>query len=225
MKKTIMRTRNVVGATLTTIAMALCTISSAQEQQTTTENSLAPKIGIKAGVNLSNLYIDNIEDENMKVGLNAGVFAKIPVAKGFSIQPELLYSSKGTKATYNNVLAGEGEYRFNLNYVEMPVLAVFNLGRNINIHAGPYVAFLAGANIKDIDSDGSENGVTDLKADNFNRFDFGLAGGIGFDFQNFMVGARYNYGLTEVGKSGSLSGELTKDSKNSAVSLYIGLGF
>jgi hypothetical protein len=225
MKKTIMSTRNLVGAALTTIAMALCTMASAQEQQTTTENSLSPKIGIKAGVNLSNLYVDNVKDENMKVGVNIGLFSKIPLTRGFSIQPELLYSNKGSKLTYDNIIAGQGEYRFNLNYIEMPVLAVVNLTKNINIHAGPYVSFLTSANVKDLNSDGSENKVTDLKADNFNRFDYGLAGGIGFDFQNFTLGARYNYGLHEVGKSGSLSGDLTKDSKNSAVSLYIGLGF
>ena len=220
-----MSTRNLVGAALTTIAMALCTMASAQEQQTTTENSLSPKIGIKAGVNLSNLYVDNVKDENMKVGVNIGLFSKIPLTRGFSIQPELLYSNKGSKLTYDNIIAGQGEYRFNLNYIEMPVLAVVNLTKNINIHAGPYVSFLTSANVKDLNSDGSENKVTDLKADNFNRFDYGLAGGIGFDFQNFTLGARYNYGLHEVGKSGSLSGDLTKDSKNSAVSLYIGLGF
>jgi len=225
MKKTIMSTRNLAGATLTTIAMTLCTMASAQEQQTTTENSLSPKIGIKGGVNLSNLYVDDVKDENMKVGINIGLFSKIPMTRGFSIQPELLYSNKGSKLTYDNIIAGEGEYRFNLNYVELPVLAVVNLTKNINIHAGPYVSFLTSANVKDLKSDGTENKVTDLKADNFNRFDYGLAGGIGFDFQNFTLGARYNYGLGEIGKSGTLSGELTKDSKNSNVSIYIGLGF
>jgi len=225
MEKATMRTRNLVGAVLTTMAIAFCTVASAQEQQTTTENSLSPKIGIKGGVNLSNLYVDDVKDENMKVGINIGLFSKIPMTRGFSIQPELLYSNKGSKLTYDNIIAGEGEYRFNLNYVELPVLAVVNLTKNINIHAGPYVSFLTSANVKDLKSDGTENKVTDLKADNFNRFDYGLAGGIGFDFQNFTLGARYNYGLGEIGKSGTLSGELTKDSKNSNVSIYIGLGF
>ena len=225
MEKATMCTRNLVGAVLTTMAIAFCTVASAQEQQTTTENSLSPKIGIKGGVNLSNLYVDDVKDENMKVGINIGLFSKIPMTRGFSIQPELLYSNKGSKLTYDNIIAGEGEYRFNLNYVELPVLAVVNLTKNINIHAGPYVSFLTSANVKDLKSDGTENKVTDLKADNFNRFDYGLAGGIGFDFQNFTLGARYNYGLGEIGKSGTLSGELTKDSKNSNVSLYIGIGF
>lgn len=196
-----------------------------QEQQTSSENSLSPKFGIKGGVNLTNMYVKDVSDENMKVGFNAGFFAKLPVARGFSIQPELLYTSKGAKETYNNFLEGKGEYRFNLNYIELPVLAVINVAKNFNVHVGPYVSYLAAANIKDLKDDGTIHNVTDLKADNFNRVDYGLAGGFGIDISNFTLGARYNYGFREVGKSGSLSGELTKDSKNSAISLYIGLGF
>ena len=121
--------------------------------------------------------------------------------------------------------AGEGEYRFNLNYVEVPFLAVFNLGQHFNIHAGPYAAFLTSSNVKDMNDDGTIEGVEDLEVDNFNRFDYGLAGGVAFEFSNFTIGGRYNYGLKEVGKSGNLSGELTRDAKNSVASFYIGFGF
>lgn len=211
-----------IGGTLVAGSKAV-----AQEQQAMGESSLSPKFGIKGGVNLTNLYVDDdVSDENMKVGFNAGFFAKLPVTRGFSIQPELLYSSKGAKETYNNFILGEGEYRFNLNYIELPVLAVFNLAKNFNLHVGPYVSYLAGVNIKDLNKDeGTIDEVAELDADNFNRFDYGVAGGLGIDISNFTIGARYNYGLKEIGKSGSVSGELLKDSKNSAISLYIGIGF
>jgi len=198
---------------------------NAQEQQTAGEATLSPKFGIKAGINLSNLYVDEVEDENMKLGLNAGFYAKLPITRGFSLQPELIYSNKGAKLRYDNFVLGEGEYRFNLHYVELPVMAVINVLPNFNIHAGPYVSFLAGADIKDMNDDGSIENVRDLNADNFNRFDFGVSAGLGFDIQNITLGARYNYGLTEIGKSGSLSGQLTRDAKNSAISVYIGFGF
>lgn len=197
----------------------------AQEQQTSAESTLSPKFGIKGGLNLTNLFVDDVNDEHMRVGLNGGVYAKLPITRGFSIQPELLYSGKGAKLEYNNFLEGSGEYRFNLHYVELPVLAVINVAKNFNIHAGPYVSYLAGANISDLKDDGSISNIKDLKADNFNRFDYGLAAGLGIDVQNFTIGARYNYGLHEIGKSGSLSGQLTKDSKNSAIQLYVGFGF
>lgn len=207
-------------------ALMMISISAfAQEQQTSAENVLRPKVGIKGGVNFTNLYVSDASTEHMKAGFNAGIFAKLPVTRGFSIQPELLYSVKGSKDTYDHFVEGSGEYRFNLGYMELPVLAVVNVAKNFNIHAGPYAAYLVSANVQDVNSDGSIKGATDLNSDNFNRWDFGLAGGLGFDIENFTIGARYNYGLSNIGKSGSLSGDLTRNSKNAGFSIYLGFGF
>ena len=205
--------------------LALSLGASAQEQQTVTDSGLTAKFGIKGGLSLTNLYVDNVSSEHMKAGFNAGVFAKLPVTRGFSIQPEILYSVKGAKDTYSNFVQGDGEYRFNLGYIEMPLLAVVNLAPNFNLHAGGYAAYLVSANVKDVNSNGTIEGAQDLNADNFRRWDFGLVGGLGFDIQNFTLGARYNYGLSNIGKSGSLSGDLTKNSKNAGVSIYVGFGF
>src|SRR5882757_6294482 len=136
-------------------------MASAQEQQTSTDNGLKAKFGIKGGLNLTNLYVADVSNDRMKAGFNAGVFAKLPVTRGFSIQPELLYSLKGAKENYNNFVQGDGEYRFNLGYMELPVLAVVNITPNFNIHAGPYVGYLVSANVKDVNSEGSIEGATD----------------------------------------------------------------
>lgn len=213
------------GTLLMAVMLFSCLKASAQEQQTSMENHLRPKLGIKGGLNLTNLYVADVSDEHVKAGFNAGLFAKLPVTEGFSIQPELLYSVKGAKDNYNNFIQGSGEYRFNLGYIELPLLAVVNLTHNFNIHAGGYAAYLVNANVKNVDDHGNINGATELNADNFQRWDYGLAGGIGFDIQNFSLGARYNYGLHNIGKSGNLSGDLTKDSKNAGVSIYVGFGF
>jgi len=200
----------------------------AQEQQTPSENSLSPKFGIKGGLNFTNLRVDNDDegnDENMKTSFHAGFFAKLPVTRGFSIQPELLYSSKGSKLAYDNIIQGEGEYRFNLNYIELPVLAVVNLGKNFNIHAGPYVSYLANVNIKNLDDDGNMEDIADLDEDDFNRFDYGVAGGVGFDISNFTLGARYSYGLKDIGKDDNIAGQFLTNSRNTAIQVYIGLGF
>ena len=203
--------------------LGLSCIAAAQEQQTSMENSRSPKFGVKGGINLSNLYVDAADDENMKVGLNLGFFAKIPITRGLSVQPELLYSSKGSKLTYDNVLLGKGEYRFNLNYVEVPLLLVINVAKNLNIKGGGYLSYLASANIKDMDENGTVDDIKDLNVADFNRFDYGLVGGLGVDVMNFTIGARYSYGLKEVGKA--RIGNLVNDSKNSVISLYVGIGF
>lgn len=141
-----------------------------------------------------------------------------------SIQPELLYTSKGSKLTYDN-LFGSGEFRFNLNYVELPVLAVINLAKNFNLQAGAYAGYLVNANIKKLNNEGETSDIADFNEDDFNRFDFGLVGGLGLDIQNFTIGARYNYGLKEVGNNDEIAGQVLGDSKNSAISLYLGLAF
>jgi len=196
-----------------------------QEQQTTNETDLSPKFGIKGGVNFANFYVNDVKDHNLKLGLNAGFFAKLPLARGLSIQPELLYSNKGSKVTYDNFALGSGEYRFNLNYLELPLSMVINLTRNFSIHGGAYTSYLVNANITNMGGDGTINDVDNLNADKFNRFDYGLLGGIGVDIQNFTIGARYNYGLRKIGKSGSFSGQLLNNAKNSTATLFIGFGF
>lgn len=228
-----MKSRNVnVKQLVAVVAISLVTFiggtASAQQQQTSAENGLRAKFGLKAGLNLANLYVDEVDDESFKVGFNAGMYAKLPVTRGLSIQPELIYSNKGAKVTYDTrvpLLGGEeGEYRFNLHYVELPVMAVINIVQNFNIHAGPYVSYLAAANITRLNDDNEVSRVADLKADNFNRIDYGLAAGVGLDFQNLTIGARYNYGLREIGESG-FSGEITKNSKNSVLNVFLGFAF
>lgn len=195
-------------------------------------NNPGPKFGIKGGLNLSQFYVNqpNAEDENMKTGVHFGVFGKVPIADMLALQPEVLYSNVGSKITYGgsdleSLLGIEpGEVRFNLNYVQVPVALAVNVGP-LNIHAGPYLSYLVSANIKDLNtSDLSSSNIAQLETDDFNRLDYGLVGGIGFDVQNVTIGVRYNYGLREVGKS-DFAGTLTNDSKNSVGQIYIGFGF
>lgn len=195
-----------------------------QEQETTDEVSLTPKFGIKGGLNLTNLYVDNVQDEHVKLAGHVGFFAKLPLGRGVSLMPELLYTSKGAKVTYDNLVQGDGEYRYNFNYVELPLSLVFNIVKNFNIHAGGYAAYLTSANIKNL-NEGSITGFSDLGADNFHRFDYGLVGGLAVDIERVSIGARYNYGMADIGKAGSFPGSMTQNAKNSGISFYIGIAF
>ena len=200
--------------------------SYSQEQQTVTEPTLTPKFGIKGGLNLTNLYVDDVSDENMKANFHVGFYGKMPLTRGVSIQPELLYTSKGAKEKYNNFLSGNGEYRFNLNYIELPLSFVFNIAPNFNLHAGGYAAYLVNVNIKNLNKDNGEiTEIANLDEDDFHRFDAGVLAGLGIDIQNFTIGARYNYGLCEIGKSGSFAGQALNNAKNSAIQVYLGFGF
>lgn len=184
---------------------------------------LGLNFGIKGGVQLTNLYVDDVHDENSKVGFQGGLYFKNQITDFFALQPEILYSLKGSELEYDNVLFGSGSYRYNLGYIEVPVLAVVSVGP-ISVHAGPYIAFLTNANIKDVDDDGDIDEIAELDRDDFNTVDYGIAAGVGLDFLSGTLGLRYNYGLNEIGKD-DIAGELTKNSKNSVLSLYVGIHF
>lgn len=179
--------------------------------------------GLKGGVNLTNLYVDDVDDENVKVGYHIGIYHDAPITDFLSIQPEILFTSKGAEVQYDGFLGGSGKYRYNLNYLEIPVLVKLKMA-GFNVHAGPYAAFLVGANVKDVDSNGNVQGVTSLDRDDFNQVDFGASLGVGFDFLGGNIGARYDFGLNEIDRS-NFAGEAASSAKNSAFMLSIGFDF
>jgi hypothetical protein len=206
------------GSLLTLCLLAAAFPATAQDDQQV-------RFGVKGGLNLSNLYIDEVNDEKTKIGLHAGLWMKAPLGELFAIQPELLWSSKGTRiGSYQNIpFTQDGQVRFNLNYVELPVLASLTLGP-VSLQAGPYVAYLFNANVKNLKEDLSTSGALELDRKDFNSTDFGLAGGLALDIKGFQLGARYNYGLREIGKS-DIAGQITRNAKNSVAQVFIGIGF
>jgi len=176
------------------------------------------RVGIKGGLNVSNLYIDDVNDENARFGFNGGFYGQILSSEVFAIQPELLFSTKGSQADYGGVI--NSTVRFNLNYLDLPVLAVIKLGPSAEIHAGAYASYLLSANIKYEGNIG--NGTDRIDRDQLKSFDYGLAGGLGLNFGAVQIGARYNYGLVKIADSNSARNALG-DSKNSVAQLYLAL--
>ena len=169
--------------------------------------------------------LEQLQVENAKIGFQLGFFAKAPLSEFFSIQPELLYSLKGAQLEYDNLFA-EGKASFNLHYIEVPVMAVFNVSENFNIHAGPYVAYLAGADVKNKTTDGDFDFEDEIDRDNFEKFDYGIAGGIGVDGPKVGFGLRYNYGLQKIGREKQVFGQTYSfsNAKNAVIQAYLTLG-
>jgi hypothetical protein len=178
-----------------------------------------PRAGIKGGVNFSNLIVDDAHDRNGRVGFHAGVYGQLFSSRAFAIQPEVNFSTKGNRVERTAGVIDQ-ETTINLSYIDIPVLAVFKLGRAAEIHAGAYWAYLVGANV---DADGDlVNEFTRVDRDNFDDWDYGLVGGLGINLgKGAQLGARYNYGLNEIAESRGARALLGRNSKNQVAQIYI----
>lgn len=163
------------------------------------------QIGVKAGVNFANQTGDaslngfDFDKEGI-TSYHAGLVAELKLLESFSIQPELLYSTQG--ATYKNAVT---EFKNELGYLSIPVMAKFYLGKSFSIEAGPQASFLL-----------SEKNDFDVK--DAETFDFALNAGLGFKItKNLFIQGRYSLGLTEASKNA--------DVKNSTVQLSAGFMF
>jgi len=207
------------STTETTVTTETTTSSASRNDRDDRDDSPArARAGIKGGLNVSNFISgDQVSDKNARFGFHAGVFGQLFVNEGFAIQPELNYSTKGNKVTTTYDVIDQ-ETKFNLAYLDMPVLAVFKLGNAVEIQAGPYWAYLLSANI-DTDGDLGDDFVQ-LDRKNFDNWDYGLAGGIGFNLGNVQLGARYNYGLNKIASSEGAK-RILGGAKNSVGQIYL----
>lgn len=197
--------------------LSVFTVNNAQAQS-------SPRVGIKGGLNLSNLYVNDVHDENARIGWHGGLYAQLFSNEAFAIQPEVNFSTKGTGITYGSVnntsVNINHDTRINLSYLDIPVLAVFKLGRAAEIHVGPYWSYLLKAEIRN-KGNNPDNEFDTIDRDNFDNWDYGLVGGIGFNLgKAAQLGARYNYGLNEIADSAYGKARLG-NSKNQVAQLYL----
>lgn len=183
------------------------------------DNNVNTEFGVKGGFNMSNLYQSEADDNNVLYGFNAGVYATLPISDFIAIQPEILFTTKGAELDYNSGIVS-GNSKFKLNYIEVPLLVRVNITKNFNVHAGGYASYLVSSKVT---GDGDFNFDQEVDTDDLNKFDAGLAAGVGVDFNPISIGLRYNYGLTTVGKERTVAGTTYTfpDAKNSNLTLYL----
>jgi hypothetical protein len=164
------------------------------------------------------LYVDDISDENARIGFNVGLYGQFLSSDVFAIQPELLFSTRGTRFSSDGLV--DQTAKFNLNYLDLPVLAVFKLGESAEIHLGGYGSYLLNANVSYSGDLG--NGSEALNRDHFSSYDYGLAAGFGLNFKALQVGTRYNLGLVKIA-DGDVAEAILGDAKHSYAQIYLSL--
>ncbi len=175
-------------------------------------------------MNCSTLLTKNSDNSKMITGFNVGLFAKLPVTKNIGLQPEIYYSTKGSEVTYNNLFANVTA-RFKVNYLEVPLRLMMNITQNFNVHVGPYATIMVSGKATNQSNVSLSDYERALKIPDYNQLDAGIEAVVGIDIGALSIGARYNYGLTKVGKERTFFGTnyTFPDASNSVMTLYIGI--
>jgi hypothetical protein len=151
-------------------------------------------IGLKAGLNVSNLSNSSGYDMGSKLGFNGGLLAHIHLNPTLALQPEVVYSGQGAKYTVNGT-----EHTLNLNYINIPVQLQYMFNNGFRLQTGPQVGFLA--SVKDKVGDGETGYFT---SQDFKTVDFSWSAGLGYlSASGLGVDGRYNFGISNINNVGT----------------------
>jgi hypothetical protein len=171
---------------ITAICISIASIGNAQD-----DNRKEFQFGLKAGLNLSNVYDEKGEsfDADPKLGFVGGVSLAIPIGKVIGIQPEILISQKGFHAR-GTFLGGNYTLTKTTTYLDVPVLLALKPIEFVTIFLGPQYSYLLKQ--RDELSTGSTviAQVQEFENKNIRKNIFGVVGGADVNIQHFVLGAR-----------------------------------
>ena len=145
--------------------------------------------GIKVGLNVASVNVENGVDYNSIVSAHAGGLVHIHVSPHFAVQPELFLSGQGGE---------RGNDKLKLIYLNLPVLFQYMVGDGFRLHTGPQLGVLLSAKEK---IGNVEYNIKEV----LNTADFGWEFGASYQFPGSGLGldVRYTLGLTDITESSS----------------------
>jgi len=164
--------------------------ASAQKQpKQPNMNQYKTKLGLKAGYNIA--FISGVKntnfDPNHKEGFMVAGFFGMGGGTGMGYRTELVFSRQGF--SYDSM---NNKINIKQDYIYLPQLTTFNIGKFFSLQAGGQIGFLLNAK-KGEDSSGATQ--TDMMS-YYNKIDYGVAGGFEiYPFKGLILGSRINYSL------------------------------
>lgn len=187
---------------LMTMVVALMTTVCANAQQ----------MFVKPMVGGTLATVTKADEAKMKLGLVGGAELGYQLSDPFALTAGLLVAMQGTGVKNNTFFK---DVKTTLTYLNVPILANYYVLPGLAIKAGIQPGFLLSAKHKGSEFDGTkwddfeESGTEGLK-----KVDLSIPLGLSYEFSDFVIDARYNFGLTDVAKD--------VDGKNSVIMLTVG---
>jgi len=151
-----------------------------------------PKItfGIKTGINFADQSSpgnDGVFETKSLVLFHVGGYYSYRFSQYFIVQPELMLSGKGSN--WSDIYDDKKDI---ITYIDLPVLIKYQPLKNFNVHLGLQPGYTLKVLQKDL-----KTGVSSDLSYAYNKFDFGLVGGIEAFLQpRLKLIVRYVRGLT-----------------------------
>ena len=165
--------------------------------------TLQPRIGFSAA------DFNNTSDTEARVGLVVGPEFEYTLSNRFSLGFGLNYSQQGTKIKDTDVT-------FKLDYLTIPIVANVYLFKGFALKAGIQPGINLSAKLD------AKNAKVDLDNDEVKAFDLAIPVGLSYEFRNFVLDARYNFGVTKIFDEKKLPAGVDIDSKNLGFQLTLG---
>lgn len=148
----------------------------------------------KVGVSIANLT--EVKGSDSRVGLVAGVESEYQASDIFSVSAGVLYSMQGAKQEFS-VLNQTFKNTYKLDYINVPIMANVYVTKGLAVKLGVQPGFLISSTTKAEANTflGTGSSTNDIKA---KSVDFSIPVGISYEYNNFQLDARYNWGLTKV---------------------------
>ncbi|MFN2438921.1 MAG: porin family protein [Chitinophagaceae bacterium] len=151
-------------------------------------------------------YTNGMITKSSNTGVFAGASVSIPLNEMFSFEPAVYYTQKGTELKgelgIKNIefLGANAKAKLTSHYIDIPVVLKANIN-GFQIFAGPQISYLTKADLKTTAGALGFNLFSNTMdaTEQFNRWDAGITGGIGYQFPNgFNISASYDHGLTKI---------------------------
>ncbi len=201
------------------------------------------EVGVKAGVNLSNLVAKNKPDS--KVGYQAGVLLDFNLDEWMFFRTGIEVVTKGAKQDMFNLFEGvilNTSADYSTTYIQVPIHAGYKMYisrvLNVSIHTGPYFAYGVAGKIKGraIAEDNTIE-ASEKEYDFFGnagiakKVDFGLGFGLGFELNSIVFDLGADLGLANIadrGKKMEMLGrniEIPSDAKLRTANVYLTVAY
>jgi opacity protein-like surface antigen len=155
-----------------------------------------PDIGIKAGLNISNISVSPELDPpkpSPRIGISLGAYANFGLSESVVLRSEATFSTQGGNDEDTDV-----EQKVKLSYLNVAGLFDYGITDKIKAFAGPQIGFLIGGELLEIDKVSGEEDVFNATSI-MKGIDFSLVFGAGYSLnEQLSFDVRYYLGLNNI---------------------------